>query len=98
MVAKHMYSIYIYNMLLVNVSVSLIVSEVLLHMASPPPTERRGKLDILENINYSVHETETCQGNAMSKIYSYKVFMLSGRINQSRIRVSDNGIILRTSL
>ena len=32
---KHMYSIYIYKSLLVNVSVSLIVSEVLLHMTVP---------------------------------------------------------------
>ena len=32
MVNKHMYSICIYNSLLINVSVSLIVSEVLLHM------------------------------------------------------------------
>ena len=86
-VTKHMYSIYIYKSLLINVSVSLIVSEVLPHMTSPPPPQREDrKLDILENINFSVHKTETCQGNAMSKIYSYKVFMLSSRINQSRIR------------
>ena len=32
MVTKHMHSIYIHNSLLINVSVSLIVSEVLLHM------------------------------------------------------------------
>ena len=32
MYSKHMYSIYIYKSLLVNVSVSLIVSEVLPHM------------------------------------------------------------------
>ena len=77
--------LYMYNSLLVNVSVSLIVSEVLPYMTSPHQREDR-KLDILENINYSVHETETCQGNAMSKIYLYKVFTLSSRINQSRIR------------
>ena len=86
MVNKHMYSTHIYNSLLVKVSVSLIVSEVLPHMTSPPLQREDRKLDILENINYSVHETETCQGNAMSKIYSHEVFTLSSRINQSRIR------------
>ena len=35
MVTKHMYSIYIYNSLLVNASVSLIVGEVLPHMTRP---------------------------------------------------------------
>ena len=69
-----------YNSLLVNVSVSLIVSEVLPHMTSPLQREDR-KLDNLENINYSVHETETCQGNAISKIYSHKVFVLFSKIN-----------------
>ena len=35
------------------------------HDISPGREDR--KLDILENINYSVQETETCHGNAMSK-------------------------------
>ena len=69
-------------------------------MTSPPWREDR-KLDILENINYSVHETETCQGNAMSKIYSYKVFACcpveSIRVGSDADGVSDSGIILRTS-
>ena len=34
MVTKHMYSIYIYKSLLVNVSVSLIVSEVVPHITT----------------------------------------------------------------
>ena len=38
-------------LLLVNVSVFLIVSGVLPHMASPPQREDR-KLDILENISF----------------------------------------------
>ena len=33
----------------------------------PPALREDRKLDILENINYSFNETETCQGNAMSK-------------------------------
>ena len=57
-----------YNSLLINVSISLIVSEVLPNMTFAPWREDR-KLDILENINYSVHKTETCQGNAMSEIH-----------------------------
>ena len=51
MVTKHISSIYIYKLLLINVSVSLIVSGVLLHMTSPPQREDR-KLDILENISF----------------------------------------------
>ena len=39
MVTKHISFIYIYKLLLINVSVSLIVSEVLLHM-TPPPKEK----------------------------------------------------------
>ena len=50
-VTKHMYSIYIYKSLLINVSISLIVSGVLPHMTSPPQREDR-KLD-LENIDGS---------------------------------------------
>ena len=46
-----MYSIYIYMSLLINVSVSLIVSGVLPHMTPPPQREDR-KLDILENISF----------------------------------------------
>ena len=53
MVNKDIYSIHMYISLLVNVSVSLKVSEVLPHMTSPPWREGR-KLDILENINCSV--------------------------------------------
>ena len=85
MVNKHMYSIFMYISLLVNVSVSIIVSEVLPHMTSPPQREGR-KLDILENIKCSAHKTETCQGSAISEIFSNKVFMLLSRISQSRIR------------
>ena len=61
MVNKHIYSTRMYISLIINVSVSLMVSRVLPHMASPPLREGR-KLDVLEKINYSAHETETCQG------------------------------------
>ena len=71
-----------YKPLLVNVSVSLIVSGVQPHMTSPPQREDR-KPDILENIGF----LSTKQKHGMEKrshIHClHKVFMLSSRINQS---------------
>ena len=60
MFIKHIYSIHIYISLSIIVSVSPAISGVLLHMTSPLREGR--KLDVLEKINYSAHETETCQG------------------------------------
>ena len=62
MVTKHISFIYIYKLLLINVSVSLIVSEVLLHMTPPPQREDR-KPDILENISF----LSTKQKHAMER-------------------------------
>ena len=61
MVNKHIYSTCMYISLLINVSVFIMVSGVLPHMTSPSLREGR-KLDVLEKINYSAHERETCQG------------------------------------
>ena len=52
-----------------------------------PPQREDRKLDILENISFLLHETETCHGKAMSIIlFTQSVRMLSSRINQSRVR------------
>ena len=70
-----------YKPLLVNVSVSLIVSGVQPHMTSPhkEKTETR----YFGKYWFSVCETETCHGKAIFIFYSHKVFTLSSRINQS---------------
>ena len=68
MVIKCIYRIYMYKPLLINVSVSLIVSGVQPHMISPhrEKTEDR-KLDILENISF----LSAKQKHAMEKQYQY---------------------------
>ena len=85
MVNKHIYSTRIYISLLINISVSPNGQWGTTTHDIPPLREGR-KLDILGNINYSAHKTETCQGNAISEISSDKVLSLLRGIYQSRIR------------
>ena len=88
-----------YKPLLINVSVSLIVSGVQPHMTSPPQREDR-KLDILENISF----LSVKQKHAMEKQYSYFIYTKCSRCPAESIRVgsdadgvSESGIKLRTS-
>ena len=87
-----------YKPLLVNVSVSLIVSGVQPHMTSPHREDR--KLDILENISF----LSAKQKHAMEKQYQYFIHTKCSRCPAESIRVgsdadgvSESGIKLRTS-
>ena len=64
------------------------------------PTLREGrKVDVLEKINCSAHETETCQMQFNFTFYTNCSFCSdeSIRVGSDADGVSDNGIILKTS-
>ena len=82
-IGKWLYHVYMYKPLLVNVSVSLIVSGGVTTHDIPPQREDR-KLDILENIKY----LSTKQKHAMEKHSQYFVFTQSFHVvqqNQSEL-------------
>ena len=68
MVTKHMYSTYIYNSLLVNVSVSLIVSEVLPHMTKANNTFIRSSGGDRVNISHAPQISGTA--DQISAVYT----------------------------
>ena len=73
---------HIYISLIIIVSVLSTICEDTTTHNTPPPLREGKKLDVLETINYSAHETETCQGQFNISYILHKWFLFV-QMNQS---------------